>query len=134
MLRRQREQHEQIATESSRAFDDFHEWVLSMPWVVERRYGVGTPGVRAFGVECEPLGRRRLWLLTGLQLGSERRGLGLAVIVPTCAADEIEAARWGRCLAPMPGDHQMVTVSGDPRGRRRDVEALVLTAYGCAMS
>jgi hypothetical protein len=49
-----------------RAFDDFHEWVLSLPWVVERPYALATPGVRGFGVECEPLDRRQLWLLTGL--------------------------------------------------------------------
>jgi hypothetical protein len=30
-------------------------------------YSLATPGVRAFGVDCEPLGRRQLWLLTGLE-------------------------------------------------------------------
>ena len=50
---------------ASGAFDDLHEWVLSLPWVVERPYSLATPGVRAFTVACEPLGRQSLWLLTG---------------------------------------------------------------------
>ena len=42
------------------AFDNLHEWVLSLPWVVERPFNVGTPGVRSFAVDCEPLGRKQL--------------------------------------------------------------------------
>jgi len=117
-----------------RAFDDLHEWVLSLPWVVERPYSVGTPGVRAFAVDCEPLGRRQLWLLTGLQRALESDGIGIAVIVPAEVADKIETTGWGRSLAPMPDRHSMVAVYGDAVGRRADLEALVLTAYGFAMS
>ena len=42
-----------------------YEWILSLPWVVERPDGLGTPGVR-FAVDCEPLDLRQLWLVTGL--------------------------------------------------------------------
>ena len=132
MLNRRRDQ-KTTATKDARAFDDFHEWVLSLPWVVERPYSLGTPGVRSFGIDCEPLGRRQLWLVTGLRelaIG----GIGLAVIVPRDAAREIERAGWGRRLAPMPGQHEMITVSHESLERREELEALVLTAYGYAMS
>jgi hypothetical protein len=132
MLRRRAQQ--MIATRQKRPYDDFHEWVLGLPWVVERPYSPATPGVRSFGVDCEPLGRRQLWLLTGLhgELGAGPRGL--AVIVPTEAAHVIEAAAWGRTVAPMPGEHVLVSVRSHAIDRIEDVEALVLTAYGYAMS
>jgi hypothetical protein len=120
------------STNNGGAFDDFHDWVLSLPWVVERPYSLGTPGVRAFGVDCEPLGRRQLWLVTGLQAEMESDGFGLALIVPEEAAHEIEAARCGRSVAPMPARHAMVTVYGDLD--RSQIESLVLSAYGYAMS
>jgi hypothetical protein len=135
MFRRNHQSQKTIAPPGDRPFDDFHEWILSLPWVVERPYSLGTPGVRSFGVECEPLGRRALWLLTGLQSTNlSRTTAGIAVIVPTEAADEIEAVGWGRSVAPMPDRHKLVAVFGDLAEKRTDVEALVLTAYGCAMS
>jgi hypothetical protein len=133
MIFRRRTQ-DTVETQEPRAFADFHEWVLSLPWVVERPYSVGTPGVRSFGVDCEPLGRRQLWLLTGLQRQLESDGIGVAVIVPADVAEEIEAAGWGHSIAPMPVRHAMVALYGDPCGRRGELEALVLTAYGHAMS
>ena len=129
-----RRQPQTTSTQAPRAFDDFHEWVLSLPWVVERPYSVGTPGVRCFGVDCEPLGRRQLWLLTGLEPECGIAGMGLAVIVPNPAAVALEDAGWGRAIAPMPAQHVLVTLSCDSLGRRGDIEALVLTAYGYAMS
>jgi hypothetical protein len=133
MLRRNRTQ-QAVGSHEPRAFDDLHEWVLSLPWVVERPYSVGTPGVRSFGIDCEPLGRRQLWLITGLQRALESEGVGVAVIVPAEVAGEIETTGWARSLAPMPGRHAMVAVYGDAVGRRADLEALVLTAYGYALS
>lgn len=122
------------ATETTYAFDDFHEWVLSLPWVVERPYSLGTPGVRAFGIECEPLGRRQLWLVTGLYDQPESEAAPIAVILPSDAAAEIEISGRGRKLAPMPCSHALVSVDGDTVSGREAVEALVLTAYGYAMS
>jgi hypothetical protein len=133
MIRRRRE-HKTTLTNDTRPFDDFHEWVLSLPWVVEQPYSLGTPGIRSFGVDCEPLRRRQMWLLTGLQRARDVDGIGIAVIVPAEAAGEIEGAGRGRRIAPMPGRHAMVTLYGDALDQRADVEALVLTAYGYAMS
>jgi hypothetical protein len=133
MLRRRGKQ-ETVRTRERPSFEDFHEWVLSLPWVVERPYSVGTPGVRAFGVDCEPLGRRQLWLITGLDPQLEIHGLSLAVIIPAENGAEIEDAGIGRIVAPMPRRHALVSVYGLAIERRDELEALVLTAYGCAMS
>jgi hypothetical protein len=113
------------------AFDDFHEWVLSLPWVVERPYGLGTPGVRSFAIDYEPLGRRQLWLLTGL---SSPRGMGLALILPAEEAFELQGAGRGRTVSPLPGEQMLVSINGDTVDCRDEVEALVLSAYGYAMS
>src|SRR6478672_6630004 len=40
--------------------DRMHEWVLSLPWVVERPDDDTAPGVRYFAVDCEPLDRRQV--------------------------------------------------------------------------
>jgi len=133
MFRRSR-QDRILSSEHAPAFDDFHEWVLSLPWVVERPYSLDTPGVRCFGVDCEPLGRRQLWLITGLDENGASSSHSLTVIVPRDAANDIESAGWGRPVAPMPREHMLVAVDGPSFDRRRDAEALVLTAYGCAMS
>jgi hypothetical protein len=133
MLRRRRD-HNTITQNDGRAFADFHEWVLSLPWTVERPYSVATPGVRCFGVDCELLGRRRMWMLTGLHRDIDPSGLGLAVMVPVDAADEIEELGWGRAVTPMPGGQSLVAVNGGEVARRENVEALALSAYSYAMS
>ena len=116
------------------AFTDLHDWVLSLPWVVERPHSLDTPGVRCFGVECEPLGRRQLWLITGMQRQLDVHDLSLAVIVPAEVAQDLEDTGWGRIVAPIPAYHALVTVHTDSLVSRQNLEALVLTAYGCAMS
>ena len=68
------------------AFEDFHEWVLSLPWVVERLNDDVVPAVRCFAVDCEPLGRRQTLLLTGLEQRRESDGPSIAVVVPAEAA------------------------------------------------
>lgn len=133
-MTRRRRAPKTSTSESAPALDDFHDWVLGLPWVIERPYSLGTPGVRSFAVDCEPLGLRQLWLLTGLQRELEVDGNGIAVIVPLPAAAAIEDAGWGRTVALMPAGRVVVTVSRDAVGRREHIEALVLTAYNCAMS
>jgi hypothetical protein len=120
-------------TTSTPGFDGFHEWVLSLPWVVERPYALATPGVRCFDVDCPPLGRRRKWLLTGFRsVGSSR--LGLAVIVPVDVARYHQERGWGRALAPMPPRHALVTVDDEYVAPRDALEAFVLDTYDYAMS
>jgi hypothetical protein len=90
--------------------------------------------VRCFGVECEPLAPRRLWLITGLPREFDTQRFGFAVIVPAVVADDIEDSGSGRIVSPMPGCHALVTVRANSIVSRDALEALVLTAYGCAMS
>jgi hypothetical protein len=115
------------------AFEDFHDWVLSLPWVVERPSRLAPPVVRSFAVDCEPLNRRQLWLITGLQEPSCADEISVAVIVPIEAAELIENSGWGERLAPMPAGHLLVTASSAALDRRQDIEALILTAYSCAI-
>jgi hypothetical protein len=131
MLRNRRQR---VTEAPPRAFADFHEWVLSLPWIVERPYSLDSPGVRCFGVDCPPLSRQQMWLITGLHHRVDETSLGLAVIVPTAAADELEDLGWGRIVTPMPAGHALVTVRDENIERREELEALVLTAYGYAMS
>jgi hypothetical protein len=134
MLRRRREQSTATTTTVAPAFADLHDWVLSLPWVVERPSSLATPGVRCFGVDCAPLGRRQLWLITGMECRLDPDGVGLAVIVPAEIANDFEDMRWGHVVAPMPGCHALVTVHANSFAGWQDFEALLLTAYGCAMS
>ncbi len=90
--------------------------------------------MRCFGIDCEPLGRRQLWLITGLHRQVDVDGIGLAVIVPTDAAYDLEGVGQGRIVAPMPGGHTLVRVYGESLASRQELEALALTAYGHAMS
>jgi hypothetical protein len=104
---------------------DLETWVNSLPWVVERPHF--DPGVRMFAVDCEPLDIRRVWLVTGL--GGAGNG-GLAVVLPTEVAQIVEDAGWAWRVAPVPADHVLVRASAG--ADRRELDALVLTAYDCA--
>ena len=133
MLRR-RHQPQTIVPSPQRAPGDFHEWLLSLPFVVERPYSLATPGVRSFGVDCAPLDRRQIWLITGMHPDVDVDGMGLAVILPIDVADQFEAAARGRMVAPMPAGHALIAVPGASLSGREELEALALTAYCCAMS
>jgi hypothetical protein len=143
MLRRRRESQtvasnlvapDSPAPRQGSPLDNFHEWLLSLPWVVERPYSLDTPGVRCFGIDCALLGRRQLWLITGLQRHADIDGMGLAVILPTDAAHELETVGRGRIVAPMPVRHALVAVYGESLNGRQELEAFALTAYTFAMS
>ena len=107
--------------------DTFHEWILSLPWVVERPYVVGAPGTRTFAVDCEPLGLRQLWLVTGLMHG---RGVGL--VVPQPLAEAIERVGLGRTVSPMPHEHALIGISVDVDCT--NLERVILDAYGTLFS
>jgi hypothetical protein len=112
--------------------EDLHEWVLSLPWVVERPRSLPMLGVRSFAIDCEPLERRRLWLITGLTSDSGRADI--AVILPIAAAEVFEAAGRGRRISPMPRGHVLMTACCDRVDEPAAVELVVLTAYNHAMT
>ena len=80
-----------------------------------------------FAVDCEPLGLRQLWLVTGLT-----RGVGIVVIVPTGLAEDLETVGLARTLVPMPAGNVIVRVSDD--ADRTDIETVLFRAYSSAMS
>jgi hypothetical protein len=132
MIRR-RSTKKTSAVDSAPAFGDFHDWVLSLPWVVERSHSLATPGVRSFAIDCEPLGRRQLWLVTGLHEHLKIGSRDAAVILPLEAARSIENAGRGRALVPMPGQNVLMAVPCGGAGRE-EIEAITLVAYSYAMS
>jgi len=115
-------------------FENVHEWVLSLPWVVERPSSGVMAAVRCFTVDCEPLNRKRLWMISGLRGRAEHTADDVAVVLPLDAALAAESAGLGRRMLPMPGGHVLVTPCADAPNGLPDVEALVLCAYSHAMS
>ena len=93
MLRRRRT-HRSSVVEQTRHCSDVHDWVLGLPWVVERPTDGTRPDVRLFAVDCEPLQRRQLWLVTGLELAHDGR-VGIAVVMPGAAVPSSNTARMG---------------------------------------
>lgn len=122
------------STEAAASRDRFHEWALNLPWVVEVPAYPSMPGVRSFAVDCDPLDRRQLWLVTGLAPRLGDGDAGIAVILPLEAADAVEAAGWGRRAAPLPARHVLLAACADEAFGPREVEALALTAYTYAIS
>jgi hypothetical protein len=106
--------------------DDFHTWVLSLPWVVERPYFSEQLGARLFAVACEPLQVRQLWLVTNA-LNSR-----VAVVMSDAIAAAYAEAGFGRVLAPMPAAHCLFGVADDVPCI--ELERVVLDAYGAALA
>jgi hypothetical protein len=128
---RKNELKKTVDAEPASEDEHLHEWVLSLPWVVERQHSLA-PGVRTFVVDCEPLALRRLWLVTGLGRQDARLPTTVTVVLPGDAAETAEEAGWGVRRVPLPANH--VLMDSDAEARPADREALVLTAYGYAMS
>jgi hypothetical protein len=112
-----------------------HDWVLSLPWVVERSSGAARARVRVFAVDCEPLRRRQVWLVTGFA-PALTDGTDVAVVLPGSAIRSAGAAAWQvHEEASLPAGHVFVTLGAEtPRSRQVEVEALLLAAYSYAMS
>ena len=128
------------------ACGDLNEWVLSLPWVVERPSGYAN--VRLFGVDCKPLHRRRVWLITGLpDINSSDVKMTIAALIPAPPnLGAVMAGRDGHEWLPrdadhvlltslsLPGGHVIVTPKGPAGHERHALEAFVLRAYEYALS
>jgi hypothetical protein len=117
--------------EPVRIADGFSDWVASLPYVVQRPHGL-SPTVAMFDVDCTPLERHVTWLVVDHGAPTSWTPTRIAVLLPRPIARAAERSRLGVCTAPMLPDHVLFSV--DPLAHRRDVESLVLAAYGAAMS
>jgi hypothetical protein len=106
-------------------------WLLSLPWVVERPGMAEATGRRWFAVDCEPLGRRRLWLLTGPLGDDATDNFGVHVVLPTRSARRIAAAGRGSVVAPIGGEHHLLSLRLDasPAVDAAQLERLLLLGY-----
>ena len=132
MIRRQPKQREAITPGGG--LEGIHKWVLSLPWVVERPRDASAPKARTFAVDCEPLGYRRIWLVTGIHDERDWGGTDLAVVLPAGAAALVVADGEGQCVAFLQGGRVLVDLSTNPARPPTEVERLLWDAYGYAMS
>src|SRR5262249_55835405 len=114
--------------------EGIHQWVLSLPWVVERPRDANAPKARTFAVDCEPLGYRRIWLGTGLPDQGGSGGRDRAGGPPARASGLGVADGEGQCVAFLHGGHVLVDLSTNPARPTTEVERLLWDAYGYAMS
>lgn len=115
----------------SARMDRLHGWVLGLPWVVERPGVAEAPRLRWFALDCEPLGRRRLWLLTGALDGTASDDHVVHVVFPTPAGRDIVNTGLGRVVASVGDDHSLVSVRFDADEPVDDarLEHLLLLGY-----
>ena len=133
MLRRRRRPSSSVV-ERTRRSSDVHDWVLGLPWVVERPTDGTRPDVRLFAVDCDPLQRRQLWLVTGLEPAHDGR-VGIAAVMPAAAIRSSNARGWvTHSATPLPDGHVLVTLHGEFTAEPAEIEAFVLRAYNYAMS
>jgi hypothetical protein len=108
-----------------------HGWLLGLPWVIERPGMAEAPGLRWFAVDCEPLGRRRLWLLTGAFGSVDTDGFGMHVVFPTAAARRIVDAGVGAVVAALGDEHNLVSLRLETTelADRAHLERMLLLGY-----
>jgi hypothetical protein len=116
-------------------FGGLHEWVLGLPWVVERPATKRQGDVRLFAVDCKPLGRRQVWLTTGADQEDGRDEVTVSVVLPEELSSLAESAGWGVVTGELPAGHVIVT-SQSPSDVRatRHLEPMLLAAYSYALS
>jgi hypothetical protein len=127
-MRKRRATH---LAEADRIADGFADWAESLPYVVRRLHGLSR-SVSMFDVDCEPLDRRLTWLVLDDASPSSAAPSRIRIRLPRRIARAAERSRLGVSTTPLLPDHVLFSV--DPLAHRRDVESLVLAAYGAAMS
>jgi hypothetical protein len=120
--------------ETTPSSGDVHDWVLSLPWVVERPATGAPPGLRLFAVDCEPLQRRQIWLATGLRALDNDDAIGIAAVMPVAAVQAPHTAEWVVQPATLlPAGHVLVMLQRESTRERDEIERFVLAAYSQAM-
>ena len=119
--------------------DRLSDWVLGLPWVVERPGTAEAPGLRWFAVDCEPLRRRRVWLLTGalghIATACAADDFAVHVVLPIPAARRIADTGEGWVFAPIGVEHHLVSLELDSTRATDDarVEKVVLLGYEASL-
>jgi hypothetical protein len=90
------------------------------------------PRLRWFGLDCPPLGTRRLWLLSGSVGELPTDELGVLVVLPTEAALRIVDAGDGALVAPMGNEDNLISLRLDTGDAR--LEQVLLTAYDACLA
>jgi hypothetical protein len=112
-----------------------HRWVLGLPWVVARPGPTAMPGVRYFAVDCEPLGRRRLWLLTGSLGPVAANGWRVHIVVPASTSLRMVGAGDAVLVAPIGVEHDLVSLRARPdRAGAAQLERMLLVGYEASLS
>jgi hypothetical protein len=124
--------HDDVRDDRVAGSGDIQEWVLGLPWVVERSPSANSH-MRVFAVDCKPLRRRQVWLITGYS-ATPREGSDVAVVMPRFAPEVAQAARWEvHAEASLPAGHVLVSLGPNAPRRPRDIEAFLLAAYSYAI-
>jgi hypothetical protein len=89
------------------------------------------PELRWYGLDCSPLGTRRLWLLMGTLGDRPTEDLGVLVVAPSDAARQILEAGDGTFVAQMGDEDSLVSLRLDTIDPIDDVrlERALLMAY-----
>jgi hypothetical protein len=95
------------------AMERLNSWLLGLPWVVERPGLADVPGLRWFAIDCEPLGRRRLWVLTGPLGDMAPKWLCVTVVLPASTALGIVDDGDGALTARIGDQHWLVSLRID---------------------
>ena len=85
-----------------------------------------------FDVDCAPLELHVTWLVVDHASATSGRPPRISALLPRPIANAAERSGLGLGSAPMLPDSVLFNV--DPLACRRDIESLVLAAYGAAMS
>ena len=97
MIRRSRvRQRTTTASDVAPVPDNFHEWICSLPWVVENLSRGRPPGTRLFHIDCPDLGRPRTFLVTGSTAVDALDGAYIAGVLPSVTARRARASAHGR--------------------------------------
>ena len=103
---------------------NLRDWLLGLPWVVERAVPDDPSSARLYAIECDYFTRSCIWAVTGL---TGNAGNSLSLVVPFADARAWHRCGWGKPILRLPADDSLVTVaeSVDALG----IERLALLAY-----
>jgi hypothetical protein len=114
--------------------NDLHEWVLSLPWVVERPAQSWQPSARCFAVDCAPLNRRRAWLVTDAPWSANTDALRIAAVMPAVAVATMASDGWLVWAKSLRSERVIVLLEDGSTRARTEVEAFLLVAYNHALA